>query len=129
MDIFRGITIFLMVFVNLGGGNYWFLNHTAWNGLTIADVVFPWFIWIMGVSSAFGGKKKNQSKWSQLRAVFIRAAKLFLIGVFVINNAYDLNHMRIPGVLQRIAICYFIVNVAFIFIPKYPVKHSLCVSF
>ena len=87
-----------MVFVNLGGGNYWFLNHTPWNGITLADLVFPWFVWIMGVSSAFGGKK-NQSKWSLLKAVFIRAAKLFLIGVFLINNAHDLKHMRIPGVL------------------------------
>ena len=47
LDSFRGISIVIMIFVNYGGGGYWFLAHSVWNGLTVADLVFPWFMWIM----------------------------------------------------------------------------------
>lgn len=49
LDIFRGIAIVLMIFVNNGGGHYWWIEHAVWNGLHIADLVFPWFLFIMGV--------------------------------------------------------------------------------
>lgn len=49
LDIFRGIAIVLMIFVNSGGGHYWWIEHAVWNGLHVADVVFPWFLFIMGV--------------------------------------------------------------------------------
>lgn len=49
LDIFRGIAIVLMIFVNSGGGHYWWIDHAVWNGLHIADLVFPWFLFIMGV--------------------------------------------------------------------------------
>lgn len=49
LDTFRGLTICLMIFVNSGGGHYWWIEHATWNGLHIADLVFPWFLWIMGV--------------------------------------------------------------------------------
>lgn len=49
LDTFRGLTIVLMIFVNSGGGRYWWIEHATWNGLHIADLVFPWFLWIMGV--------------------------------------------------------------------------------
>lgn len=48
LDTFRGLSIMIMIFVNYGGGGYWFFNHSFWDGLTVADLVFPWFIWIMG---------------------------------------------------------------------------------
>lgn len=48
LDIFRGIAIVLMIFVNSGGGHYWWIEHAIWNGLHIADLVFPWFLFIMG---------------------------------------------------------------------------------
>lgn len=38
-----------MIFCNYGGGGYFFMEHAVWNGLTVADLVFPWFLWIMGV--------------------------------------------------------------------------------
>jgi len=44
LDTFRGISLFLMVFVNYGGGHYWFFEHADWNGLTVADLLFPWYI-------------------------------------------------------------------------------------
>lgn len=49
LDAFRGITIVLMVFTNSGGGHYWWMGHSTWNGLYLADVLFPCFLWIMGV--------------------------------------------------------------------------------
>jgi heparan-alpha-glucosaminide N-acetyltransferase len=49
LDIFRGVAIVLMIFVNNGGGHYWWIEHAIWNGLHIADLVFPWFLFIMGV--------------------------------------------------------------------------------
>lgn len=49
LDIFRGISIVLMIFVNSGGGHYWWIDHATWNGLHFADLVFPWFLFIMGV--------------------------------------------------------------------------------
>jgi predicted acyltransferase len=49
LDIFRGIAILLMIFANSGGGRYWWIDHAVWNGLHIADLVFPWFLFIMGV--------------------------------------------------------------------------------
>lgn len=49
LDIFRGVAIVLMIFVNSGGGHYWWIEHAVWNGLHFADLVFPWFLFIMGV--------------------------------------------------------------------------------
>lgn len=49
LDTFRGISITLMIFVNSGGGHYSYIEHATWNGLHIADLVFPFFLWIMGV--------------------------------------------------------------------------------
>tara|TARA_B110000090_G_C13209553_1_gene380286 strand:+ start:72 stop:581 length:510 start_codon:yes stop_codon:yes gene_type:complete len=48
LDTFRGMCLGMMIFVNYGGGGYWFFDHAAWNGLTFADILFPWFMWVMG---------------------------------------------------------------------------------
>jgi hypothetical protein len=47
LDSFRGLSLSLMIFVNYGGGGYWFFDHASWNGLTVADLLFPWFVWMM----------------------------------------------------------------------------------
>ena len=52
LDSFRGVSLSIMTFVNYGAGGYWFLDHAAWDGLTLADLVFPWFMFMMGVSMA-----------------------------------------------------------------------------
>ncbi|KAL3284535.1 hypothetical protein HHI36_018693 [Cryptolaemus montrouzieri] len=57
IDVFRGLCIIVMIFVNYGGGQYWFFKHSIWNGLTLADLVFPWFMWIMGLSLAVSFRK------------------------------------------------------------------------
>lgn len=114
LDTFRGISIALMIFVNDGGGGYYFLEHSTWNGLYVADLVFPWFLWIMGVCipmSIRSHAKRATPKLTILWQVGVRSVKLFLLG-FVLNTLWDwidLEKLRVPGVLQRFAICYFVV--------------------
>ena len=71
MDTFRGLSIVIMIFVNYGGGSYWYFAHSPWNGLTVADLVFPWFLWIMGVSLAINIR-------SQLRNSLARSDNLVI---------------------------------------------------
>lgn len=59
LDTFRGFDLVLMVFVNGGGGGYWFMDHATWDGLLVADVVFPWFMFMMGVAMALSLKKQG----------------------------------------------------------------------
>jgi heparan-alpha-glucosaminide N-acetyltransferase len=109
LDTFRGFSLIIMIFVNYGGGGYWFFNHSHWNGLTVADLVFPWFVWIMGVSIVFSYKgRRRDPLWSRLYQLLRRTVILFCLGIFL-NNGFTLSHWRIPGVLQRFAISYFVV--------------------
>uniref|UniRef100_A0A3Q2ZA87 Heparan-alpha-glucosaminide N-acetyltransferase n=1 Tax=Kryptolebias marmoratus TaxID=37003 RepID=A0A3Q2ZA87_KRYMA len=117
LDTFRGFSLVIMVFVNYGGGRYWFFRHSSWNGLTVADLVFPWFVFIMGTSIALSVNsllRAGSSRLSLLRKVMWRSALLFLIGVFIINPSYcqgplSWDNLRIPGVLQRLAWSYLVV--------------------
>uniref|UniRef100_A0AAQ6A8R7 DUF5009 domain-containing protein n=1 Tax=Amphiprion ocellaris TaxID=80972 RepID=A0AAQ6A8R7_AMPOC len=111
------ISLVIMVFVNYGGGRYWFFKHESWNGLTVADLVFPWFVFIMGTSIALSINsmlRAGTTRRSLLRKVVWRSMQLFIIGVFVINPNYcqgalSWNNLRIPGVLQRLAWSYLLV--------------------
>ncbi|XP_067434510.1 heparan-alpha-glucosaminide N-acetyltransferase isoform X2 [Thunnus thynnus] len=117
LDTFRGISLVIMVFVNYGGGRYWFFRHESWNGLTVADLVFPWFVFIMGTSIALSVNsllRAGCTRSSLLRKVAWRSLQLFIIGVFVINPNYcqgplSWDNLRIPGVLQRLAWSYLVV--------------------
>ncbi|KAL6467369.1 hypothetical protein MHYP_G00251730 [Metynnis hypsauchen] len=119
LDTFRGLALVVMVFVNYGGGRYWFFRHESWNGLTVADLVFPWFVFIMGTSislSVNGALCRGAMRSHLLRKVCWRSLQLFLIGVFIINPNYCLgplswDSLRIPGVLQRLAFTYLVVAV------------------
>ena len=114
LDTFRGIALSIMIFVNYGGGGYVFFDHSTWNGLTVADLVFPWFIWMMGVSMALsmssflgrGDDGRKPSCLAVLYKIFRRAAILFMLGLMVSNNNSTLGDLRIPGVLQRFAISF-----------------------
>nr|XP_014353938.1 PREDICTED: heparan-alpha-glucosaminide N-acetyltransferase-like [Latimeria chalumnae] len=93
LDTFRGISIVIMIFVNYGGGRYWFFKHESWNGLTLADLVFPWFVYIMGTSISLSLNsmlRRGQSKWKLLQKVIWRSILLFLIGILIINPKYCL---------------------------------------
>ncbi|KAF6737996.1 Heparan-alpha-glucosaminide N-acetyltransferase [Oryzias melastigma] len=117
LDTFRGISLVIMVFVNYGGGRYWFFRHESWNGLTVADLVFPWFVFIMGTSIALSVNsllRAGLTRGSLLRKIVWRSIQLFLIGVFIINPNYcqgalSWDNLRIPGVLQRLAFSYLVV--------------------
>ncbi|KAL0280852.1 UNVERIFIED_CONTAM: hypothetical protein PYX00_002018 [Menopon gallinae] len=114
IDTFRGLCVVIMIFVNDGGGGYWFLNHTTWDGLLLADCVFPWFLWTMGVCipiSIRSQLKRGVSRWAILLNIIKRAVILFALGLMTstIGVGPDLDNLRIPGVLQRIAVSYFVV--------------------
>jgi heparan-alpha-glucosaminide N-acetyltransferase len=92
----------LMIFVNFGGGKYMFMEHATWNGLTVADVLFPSFMWIMGLSMALSLRSQLRSGVTRrqlaLRSVK-RGLKLIVIGA-VLNSSHERNDLatyRIPG--------------------------------
>lgn len=126
LDVFRGITIALMVLMgNPGGSEYYgFLQHADWNGLTLADVVFPFFIFIVGVAIPYSFTNKLERKVSK-RSLLLRITRrtiiLFLLGLFINGFPYfNLGTLRIMGVLQRIALCYFFASLIFLFVkPKW----------
>jgi predicted acyltransferase len=121
LDVLRGMTIAFMIMVNNNGGhNAWApMHHAEWNGLTATDLVFPTFLFVVGVSIVFAfearlakGATKAQLAWHTAK----RAATLFLFGVIVNNFPYfHLAHMRFYGVLQRIAVCYLVVGLFYLF--------------
>lgn len=120
VDVFRGLTIALMILVNNNGdfrAAYWPLLHSQWNGWTPTDLVFPFFVFIVGVSMVYSFRARlarGDSRGSILMHAARRAVILFAIGVLVINSFpdhYQFDHIRIYGVLQRIAICYLVAAV------------------
>jgi predicted acyltransferase len=112
LDAFRGFTIAAMVLVNNPGdwsSLYSQLAHAQWNGWTFTDWIFPFFLFIGGVSMAFSlGRLADggADKPALLAKLARRAALIFLIG-FALNliPAFGFGTVRIPGVLQRIALC------------------------
>ncbi len=121
LDTFRGMCLMIMIFVNYGGGGYWFFDHSSWNGLTVADLVFPWFMWIMGVSMALGFKAASAkgSNSSELLLTSIRrAATLIGLGLFLNSGGMDdVQHWRLPGVLQYFGFSYFVVSSIVLLVP------------
>ncbi|XP_070384598.1 heparan-alpha-glucosaminide N-acetyltransferase isoform X5 [Dermacentor albipictus] len=110
---FKRFSLMLMVFVNYGGGKYWFFHHSPWNGITFADLVFPWFVWIMGVSLAMTIRSLLRKSVTRGR-IFLQIVKrtLILFGLGIVTNTLsgdvDINMLRIPGVLQRLAFSYLV---------------------
>jgi predicted acyltransferase len=118
LDVFRGITIAGMVLVNDPGTwehIYWPLEHAEWHGWTPTDLVFPFFLFIVGVSItlAFGKRAaSNQSRKDLYLKIAKRSLIIFFIGLFLNAFPYfNFAELRIPGVLQRIAVCYFFASV------------------
>ena len=120
LDVLRGITIAFMIMVNNNGGagSWGFMKHAVWNGLTATDLVFPTFVFVVGASIVFAvearlarGATRAELAWHTVK----RAAILFLLGM-VVNNFpfFKLDNMRFYGVLQRIAICYLVVGLFYL---------------
>jgi len=121
VDVFRGITVAGMVLVNNPGSwahIYWPLEHAEWNGWTPTDLIFPFFLFIVGIaiSLAFGKRiERGDSRRALFIKVLYRSAIIFLLGEFLAGFPYfHLSTIRIPGVLQRIAVCYFFASIVFL---------------
>eukprot|EP01112_Ceratiomyxa_fruticulosa_P022714 TRINITY_DN8418_c0_g1_i3.p1 TRINITY_DN8418_c0_g1~~TRINITY_DN8418_c0_g1_i3.p1 ORF type:complete len:606 (-),score=90.74 TRINITY_DN8418_c0_g1_i3:38-1855(-) len=119
LDAFRGLCILVMIFVNYGGGGYWFFNHSVWDGLTVADLVFPWFIFIMGIAMpmSFSSLEKRRVPVSAImKKVIQRSIILFGLGLFL-NNGSSIGTWRILGVLQRFGGTYLFTSLIIVFVP------------
>jgi predicted acyltransferase len=103
LDVFRGATVAAMILVNNPGdwnATYAALEHAPWHGCTPTDLIFPFFLFAVGVAITL-------SRRARARDVLLRSLKLLGLGLFMAAfPAFDLAHSRWPGVLQRIALCY-----------------------
>jgi predicted acyltransferase len=118
LDVFRGLTIAGMIIVNNPGGDqsYWPLEHAEWSGWTPTDLIFPFFLFIVGVAIAFAFESRisrGQTRRQILRHVFWRALILFAIGLLLSGYPahYHLRRTILVSVIQRIAYCYVIASV------------------
>ncbi len=120
LDVLRGITIAFMILVNNGVRNYPYpaLEHSAWNGWTPTDLVFPTFLFLVGITIVFSFESRlarGISKATLLFHTFRRASILFLLGLVVNGFPYfPLHTLRIYGVLQRIALCFLIGGILYL---------------
>jgi predicted acyltransferase len=130
LDVFRGITIAAMILVNMAGVSddvYPPLAHADWQGCTPTDLVFPFFLFIIGVAMTFslskyteGNKPTSAVYWR----IFRRAGILFALGL-LLNGfwnqgvwTFDLNSIRFMGVLQRISITYLLASLIVLNLPR-----------
>ena len=153
LDVFRGITIAGMIMVNdPGSWKYVYspLRHADWHGITPTDVIFPFFLFIMGISTYISLKKFNfEPRRGTLLKIVKRTAVIFLIGLILnwLNLSFGTFHrldgghlsfgerlfkamcnfenLRIPGVLQRLAVTYCITALIAVFIKHRYIVHII----
>src|SRR5438876_9086147 len=110
LDVFRGLTVAAMILVSTPGtwdGVYPQLEHAAWNGWTVADLVFPFFLFAMGAAVPFALARRRTAPRRVRRHVIRRALILFALGLLlniIEGPTPTWSTFRIPGVLQRIAV-------------------------
>jgi predicted acyltransferase len=137
LDVFRGATIAGMMLVNNPGSwshVYAPLDHAEWNGWTYTDTIFPFFLWIVGVAIPLSTSRRleaGQSRKELFGHALRRAVIIFGLGFFLSSFGYFidgsmarsgfsewlhqyLTTVRIPGVLQRIAVCYLLAMLIFL---------------
>jgi len=121
LDVFRGATILSMILVNNPGSwsyVYGQLGHAPWHGATFTDVIFPFFLYIVGVAIVYAFSKKIEvtaPKKELYMKVIRRTLIIFALGLFLNGFPYfNFGEIRIMGVLQRIALCYFFASVIFL---------------
>ncbi|KAK2980052.1 hypothetical protein RJ640_000118 [Escallonia rubra] len=117
LDVFRGLTVSLMILVDDAGGIVPAINHSPWNGLTLADFVMPFFLFIVGLSLGLANKNFSCRVGATKKAIS-RAVKLLILGLFLqggyfhglrtLTYGVDIKHIRWMGTLQRIAIAYMV---------------------
>lgn len=123
LDVMRGLTLLLMILVNTPGSwSYVYppLLHAEWHGATPTDFIFPFFLFMVGAAMVFSSRSLKALSFSaQLAKIIRRTLLIFLIGVLL--NAFpftqSLQELRIPGVLQRIALAYFFAAWIVLYLP------------
>jgi predicted acyltransferase len=121
VDIYRGMAVMGMLLVDYAGdepSGYRLIRHAHWNGLTGADLVFPSFVFVMGISIVLSfsariaqGETRAQIAWHAAK----RSLLLFALGVFLNGFPhFSLATWRIEGVVQRIALCYLFAGLLFL---------------
>ena len=135
LDVLRGLTIGFMILVNNNGDGhraFWALKHAAWNGFTPTDLVFPTFLFLVGISTVFSTQARlarGETRRSILLHALRRAIVLFLLGLLVNSFPhFRLDTLRVYGVLQRIAICYFVITVLYLIRSSWKDKVFLAVA-
>lgn len=130
LDVFRGLTIAMMIIANMAGvvpDVYPFLSHAPWNGCTPTDLVFPFFLLIVGVAMSFSLSKYSlESKLDNFvyfnlcrRAVILFALGLLLNGFWNQGvGSFDLQSLRVMGVLQRISLAYLFASLIVLKLPE-----------
>ncbi|MFT3791357.1 MAG: heparan-alpha-glucosaminide N-acetyltransferase domain-containing protein [Rudaea sp.] len=120
IDLLRGLTVAFMILANNNGGEdaFWFLKHADWNGFTPTDLVFPTFLFLVGVAIPYSVEARlarNDDVGTLVKHILWRSAILFLFGL-VVNNfpLFRLDTLRVYGVLQRIALCYLVLATAYV---------------
>jgi predicted acyltransferase len=115
IDVLRGITIAFMILVNDPGDGahaYAQLDHAVWNGWTLTDLVFPTFLFLVGCSTVFSLDariRRGNCRKTLAGHIFLRALKIFALKMILTMVPYfHMTHLRIYGVLTRIALCYLI---------------------
>jgi len=115
VDMLRGLTVALMILVNdPGDWEHLFkqLDHATWNGWTLTDLVFPTFLFLMGVAMVFSmdaRSSRGHGKWARAGKIVSRAAKIFVLDLILTYfPTMHWTRLRFYGVLTRIALCYLI---------------------
>ena len=117
LDLFRGLTVVGMIFVNNPGDwahLYWPFDHAEWHGWTPTDLIFPWFLFIVGVAGVFSLEKRMAQGADRLdlaRHAFRRGMTIVLVGWLMAFYPFvpffeRLSRLRIPGVLPRIGVVF-----------------------
>ena len=138
LDVLRGLTVAFMIIVNNPGSwsvIYPPLKHAAWDGCTPCDLVFPFFLFCVGTSMAFAFAKYTSLTWGAAGKVFKRGILLYLVGLLLTafpfypaeqtpglsfwENWLDwASHLRLVGVLPRIAMCYIVASMLVLWLRK-----------
>ncbi|XP_015570418.1 heparan-alpha-glucosaminide N-acetyltransferase isoform X2 [Ricinus communis] len=118
LDIFRGLTVALMILVDDAGGEWPVIGHAPWNGCNLADFVMPFFLFIVGVAIPLS-LKRFISRGQAVKRVIFRTLKLLFWGILLqggfshapdeLTYGVDMKEIRWCGILQRIAFAYIVV--------------------
>jgi predicted acyltransferase len=123
LDFFRGLTIAFMILVNDPGdwGHiYAPLEHSVWNGCTPTDLVFPFFLFMVGVSIVYAMESKKAGGVGQSKMILTALRRMVVLMLItwltqiILRWNFNLGQLRLPGVLPRIAMVYFICTVLYL---------------